>query len=207
MAKPRVLRDGASPAAATAEFILYACPGGELAAQIRTYLAQVRVCCGLNQAHRFMPHCTLTGFFHDAPASATAYGDQLNHLLTTLRPSQPTVQVTALTLRPDWHGLELAAPWLYQLALAFREQAQGTALVSPIRPKHWLHLSLAYGFAPHHAAALQALAQAHIAITSPVTWELRFYQRCRGNTWICHRRWPLMLVPGAGNKGDRGFKL
>lgn len=197
MARPKTLTDGASPATATAEFILYACPGGKLATQIRTYLTQVRLRCGLNQAHRFMPHCTLTGFFHDAPASATTYGEQIDHLLTTLRPSHPTVQVTALTLRPDWHGLELTAPWLYQLALAFREQAQGIAPVSPIRPKHWLHVSLAYGFAPHQAAALQALAEEHVAVTSPATWELRFYQRCRGNTWICHRRWPLVLTSRA----------
>ena len=45
------------------KLIVYACPVGELAEQLETYFSKSRLACGPNQAHQYMPHCTLTGFF------------------------------------------------------------------------------------------------------------------------------------------------
>lgn len=174
-------------------FILYACPVGPLAQQIDAYLEQAAVLCGPNKAHQYMPHCTLTGFFEDEPATAATYVTVLDGLLAEPQRSrvQPDVIIKAMLFKPEWHGLELVSPWLHQLALGFRDRAESTTLQSPIRSKNWLHLSLAYGFAPDHSDRLQQLAETHIDLASPVSWELRFYERRPDNDWICHQSWPL----------------
>ncbi|MEO0802793.1 MAG: hypothetical protein AAFY57_11025 [Cyanobacteria bacterium J06642_2] len=47
------------------ELILYACPVGSLVEQLDCYFQKSLQLCGHNTAHLYMPHCTLTGFFHD----------------------------------------------------------------------------------------------------------------------------------------------
>ncbi|MBE9100198.1 hypothetical protein [Vacuolonema iberomarrocanum] len=177
----------------TTQFILYACPEGLLGEQIKAYLARSVAACGANAAHQYMPHCTLTGFFEDVVDQATAYGDLLDRLLTAALPScsHPVITLSALIFRQNWHGLEVESPWLRQLALQFRDRAESPTRRSPIRPKSWLHLSLAYDFSPDHDAHLRQLAEADVNPDSPVTWSLRFYERRPGNQWICHRNWPL----------------
>lgn len=179
----------------TTQFILYACPEGPLAEQIKAYLERSAATCGTNAAHQYMPHCTLTGFFEDVVDQATAYGDLLNRLLTDALPSCPHPVITPSMLRfqPNWHGLELESPWLHQLALQFRDRRVGDSARSPIRPKSWLHLSLAYDFSPDQDARLRQLAETDVNPDSPVTWSLRFYERRPGNQWICHRNWPLPI--------------
>lgn len=180
-------------AQASTQLILYACPLGALAQQIDTYLQQAAADCGLNSAHQYMPHCTLTGFFEDYPPAVSIYAERLDQLLAERTPHRPdpVVTITGISFQPTWHGLELEAPWLHQLALAFRDRAESVTRLSPIRPKTWLHLSLAYGFTPEQASHLRHLAQIHINPASPVNWELRLYERRPGNGWICHRSWPL----------------
>jgi ubiquitin-associated SH3 domain-containing protein len=140
-----------------------------------------------------MPHCTLTGFFHDEEtavpiyihALAEAWGQQ-----SETRPS-PVVTITGLMLTEQFHGLTLAAPWLQRVTAVFAQTAHSPSRTNAIRPKDWLHLSLAYGFPPAQHAGLAALAQECIAINTAVAWELRFYQRHPDHTWTCHQQWPL----------------
>jgi len=42
------------------QFIVYACPQGELAEQIQDFYQESLDLCGFNAAHNYMPHCTLT---------------------------------------------------------------------------------------------------------------------------------------------------
>lgn len=175
----------------TCQFILYACPTGPLASQLDTYFHTSQAQCGPNTAHRYMPHCTLTGFFHDRAAAADGYLEQLETVYQRHRDRQEPVQVVGLEFRPGWQGLTLKAPTLKPLVLDFVRTSQSPTRQEAIRPKDWLHLSLAYGFAPNQALQLEYLARQLVNPNAPAGWELRFYQRDDGSRWCCHRRWPL----------------
>lgn len=172
------------------KLIVYACPVGELADQLETYFSKSRVNFGPNQAHQYMPHCTLTGFFEDTTHSIPKYTQTLERSLKRYRRSQPAppLAVTGMTFRDDWHGLELSSDWLKKLVLDFVCTATSPTRKTPLRPKDWLHLSLAYGFAPDQAEALKTLAQEVVDFTAPTDWELRFYQQNPALSWICHQR-------------------
>ena len=180
--------------------IVYACPTGELAEQIEQYFQQSLAVCGANAAHRYMPHCTLTGFFQDEETAIPLYVQALDDALNQAQPyPTPAITIQQLTFRPDWHGLELQSDWLKQAIATF-----ATLAVSPTRPdalrlKDWLHLSLAYEFQAEQSKALLQLAQKHIHLQSPVRWEVRFYQRHSSphspdQHWTCHQSWQLDSV-------------
>jgi ubiquitin-associated SH3 domain-containing protein len=174
------------------QFIVYACPTGELADQIATYFEKSAAQCGFNAAHQYMPHCTLTGFFWEQPKTAPRYVQTLERaykLLARSRP-HPAITVNKLTFRPDWHGLELEAPWLQKLMTYFTCTADSPSRKEPIRLKSWLHLSLAYDFSPEQESDLRELAETLVDPGAPVEWDLRFYQR-QQNRWICHTKLPL----------------
>lgn len=173
------------------QLILYACPIGPLAEQLETYFEKSQQICGPNAAHAYMPHCTLTGFFNDEESAIALYTDTLDTLLSQYcdRIPRPAVVIKQLTFRPDWHGLELEADWLKQLAADFAIAASTcpeSTRTESLRLKDWLHLSLAYEFNPTHEISLKHLADELIDIAAPVDWELRFYQRSPNNNWHCH---------------------
>ncbi len=173
--------------------ILYACPTGPLTHQIEQYWTEAIAQCGPNAAHQYMPHCSLTGFFHDDGSAIPTYLVELETLLTTFRETQPdpVIQVERLEIQSDFHGLILSCPWLLELVKAFAAQSQSTTRQDPIRLKTWPHLSLAYNFEPDHHDKLAHLARTYIDITAPVSWELRFYERRETGSWHCHQAWPL----------------
>lgn len=179
-----------------AKLIVYACPVGELATQLETYFAKSRSLCGANTAHQYMPRCTLTGFFEDSARAIPKYTQTLERSLKRLWRSQPhpPLAVEGFSFRPDWQGLELSSDWLRKLILDFVCTATSPTRKQPLRPKDWLHLSLAYGFLPEHAEKLQHLAQEVINPQAIVRWELRFYQRNTDGSWWCHQSLPLRTV-------------
>ena len=187
------------------KFIVYACPSGPLAEQLAVYFEKSRLLCGPNAAHQYMPHCTLTGFFEDVTSAVPTYMQKLERSLKRCQRSQPqpVLRVEDLAFRPDWHGLELSSDWLKKLILNFVCTATSPTRKTPLRPKDWLHLSLAYDFAPEQAAALKTLARDCVDPQAPVSWELRFYQRHPDNAWQCHQRLPLgdaaPVLEGVGN--------
>ncbi|MGB3614030.1 MAG: hypothetical protein WBA10_09570 [Elainellaceae cyanobacterium] len=174
--------------------ILYACPTGQLAQQIESYFERSQACYGRNKAHMYMPHCTLTGFFHDTTAAIPDYIHALDEALRGL-PSLTNagIEVRALTFRADWHGLELRSPWLQCLTTRFASGAPSTTRRDALRLKDWLHVSLAYGFDPAHGVGLRSLAEATVDTRSSCGWELRFYQR--QPRWVCH--WSCRIGPNA----------
>ena len=178
------------------KFIVYACPVGELANQLETYFAKSRLTCGPNSAHKYMPHCTLTGFFEEQARAVPNYTQKLERSYKRLRRSQPypVIDVKDLSFRPDWHGLELNSDWLKKVVLDFACTATSPTRTSPLRLKDWLHLSLAYDFQADHAETLATLAMDLIDPRATVQWELRFYQRNLDNRWICHQSLKLKSV-------------
>lgn len=202
------------------ELIVYACPIGEMACQLERYFEKSLAQCGVNAAHRYMPHCTLTGFFHDVESSISRYVEVLGNALTHARPSKPSspIIIKSLAFHENWHGLELESDWLKTLIADFAHCADSSTRMDDVRLKDWLHLSLAYDFDPTQSDRLKHLANACVDITAGVAWELRFYQRIRrhqhlrqdaqdaglvgtgsapgwevygGDRWFCHQAWQL----------------
>lgn len=186
------------------ELIVYACPLGNLAQAIDRYFTMSLAQWGENAAHRYMPHCSLTGFFQewavpgalDPTQTLEIYHDTLTTLFGDTRVRAiPTIAVKTLLFRSDWYGLELESPWIKSKIQEFIEILQiehrDPQELAPIRPKEWLHVSLAYEFSPIAALPLKELAQDLINPQLSVSWEVRLYQRLTGNQWTCHGRWEL----------------
>lgn len=173
------------------QFIFYACPVGPLAEQLAAYFERSQQACGPNAAHAYMPHCTLTGFFEDEESAIAHYIHTLEGTLLEYRRNIPTppILIKQLILRPRWHGLALEAPWLKQLIAIVATRVSPTQR-EPLRLKDWLHLSLAYKIDPACEPTLRQTASDLIDLSTPVAWELRFYQRS-GHQWHCHHRWSL----------------
>jgi ubiquitin-associated SH3 domain-containing protein len=175
-----------------AKYIIYACPAGRLAEQLDTYFTRTRVEHGPNAAHNYMPHCTLTGFFHDEPKALPLYIAALSQALAQHAPTpKPPLRVLGTEFHPQFHGLLLEAPWLQQVIAEFVRLAASPSRSEALRVKDWLHLSLAYEFLPEKHAALAALAQEIVDPFASVVWELRFYELHPESGWSCHAAWEL----------------
>lgn len=176
------------------ELILYACPIGPLAEQLDCFFQKSLQLCGPNTAHRYMPHCTLTGFFHDEGSSIPAYMDALERALSgTLTAASPEIAVTGMYFKQGFHFLAIASPWLQQLTATFAQLAQSSTRTDEIRLKTDLHVSLAYGFAPDMEETLRAIAEDLLEGEAADVggWELRFYERGDENQWFLHGSWAL----------------
>lgn len=175
------------------QLIVYACPLGPLAEQIEIYFNKSRSLCGPNKAHGYMPHCSLTGFFYDDPAQAQHYVERLEDCYQRYwsGSSRNRIGVKGMEFKPDWHGLLLDAPILKRMMQQFAQSSATPTCQEKIRPKSWLHLSLAYGFHGNQSKRLESLAQALIQPEREVNWQLRFYRREQGNGWLCYHQWEL----------------
>lgn len=174
-------------------FIVYACPTGPLAEQVQHFFDQSRAVFGPNPAHQYPPHCTLVSFFEDTVSSVPLYTRALLRAYNRVLRSQPrpAIVVKGFSFRPDWHGLELEAPWLQRLMVDFACTVASPTRRGPLRLKSWLHLSLAYEFPPEQAKNLSRLALQLVDPAAPVGWELRYYQRGQNRQWTCHQVLPL----------------
>jgi hypothetical protein len=63
--------------------------------------------------------------------------------------------------------------------------------VDRLRLRHWLHVSLAYGFVETDHEPLAALARRTVSVSAPAFWSLGIFQRHEDKTWTCHGRWLL----------------
>lgn len=181
------------------ELIVYACPTGPLGDSLNTFFVRSRDEIGPNSAHGYMPHCTLTGFFHDSEASVLFYVDALQAALSAnrLEGLESLVAIPAMRFDPEFHYLELVSPWLQKLTLCFAKfAADSPTRTDSLRCKDWLHVSLAYGFGPEQAGELRSLAQKLIDIESPVGWDLRLYERGPDGNWRTHYSAPICVPAG-----------
>lgn len=177
------------------QFIIYACPVGKLNSQIETYLIKSKKMYGKNTAHKYMPHCTLTGFFTDELSSIPVYLQALERAYTEAKTHKLLldIKIKKLTFKENWHGLELQANELKQLIINFTQLENSLTRQEKLRLKNWLHLSLAYDFNPEDGNNLQNLATEIIDLQASVNWELRFYQKKSDWSWECLKSWNLEL--------------
>lgn len=182
--------------------IVYACPTGALAEQLRDYLAASERRFGPNEAHRYPPHCTLTGFFHDEPESIGVYQEALEAALWRLGPErpEPPVTITDPKLENGFHRLVLESPWLLRLSDEFADLAWPVGRAGRPRLEKNPHLSLAYyhpicPFPKPMHEDLGKLAKATLELSQQVAWELRLYERRDGDKWHTHGAWPLDARP------------
>lgn len=159
------------------ELILYATPVGPLADAVDAYFAAAEP----TTANDYPPHCTLTGFFHREPRRADEVAAELQGLVNSAGPVPVDgVIVRSLHVGPDWVGLELHSPFCEALTAHFIADHRLEVNDDALRPKDWLHLSLAYG--ADDLAAHAAMASAMIDPTLPCTWEVGLWERA-GTDW------------------------
>ena len=177
------------------DFIVYVCPMGKLAQQLRAYFDAARAACGLNTAHHYMPHIPLTGFFYDQASAVPLYVSVMDGIVTALLPerpqAEPAIHMVGMRFQDDFHYLLVESHWLARLAAEFAAKADAPSRSNAILVKDFLHLSLAYGFQPHHGPRLAQLARELITCHSPAGWELRLYERDKSERWTQHAAWPI----------------
>ena len=182
---------------ATHELIVYARPVGVLADQIQAYCARARAECGENAAHHYMPHITLTGFFHDRASSIPMYFAALSAAVSQARLIRPTpiLQITEMRLGEQFQGLLIESAWLKQMIANFSRMTMSVTRTDALRLKVDLHLSLAYQFPVEQAACLAHLARERVDIAAPVSWQLCLYERviarAPDDQWQLHGLWKL----------------
>lgn len=161
------------------ELIFYATPTGALAEECRAYFEWAE--CRPTTAQTYPPHVTLTGFFHRTDEGV---GRAVNDVEGVLRrhghPPEGSVTVEELRIDTNWVGLVVTSDWLIDVTA----DLVGHHAVGPgddaLRPKDWLHLSLAYGvddLRPHAARAGSFDASADGG------WELGLYERRHDGSW------------------------
>jgi len=177
----------------TSELIIYACPTGPLAAGLDMFFERSRTEIGPNTAHRYMPHCTLTGFFHDTPDSIPVYAKALEAAYLRAAPTRPkaVMRITAIVLSDMFKYLKLESEWLVAMIADFAENVHSPSRSDELRLKTWLHLSLAYDHSTEQEHALNVLATKLVDPHSAAGWELRLYERLVGDQWTMHACWVL----------------
>lgn len=160
------------------ELILYATPTGELADSCREYWRRADEAGRTTTAQSFPPHCTLTGFFHrgrgrvaEVVAEAAQVAEEFG-----------SVEVADVRLEShgDWVGLGLDSDRLASAIDRFVELHRVFAGEDRLRPKSWLHLSLAYGdgvVPAWHAELAATLVQ-----PCTVPWTIGLWRRA-GARW------------------------
>ncbi len=172
------------------ELILYATPLGPLAEAIDAYFHRVAAELGPTVAQTYPPHCSLTGFFRRDDRGAGQAIEQIGSRVDGAGPVPAgAVEVVGLTTSDRWVGLELRSPWLIDLTAAVAEEHRPGPGDDALRPKDWLHLSLAYGHPGGDQIDLGAhgrLATEMVDPTAAARWEVAVWERHPNGSWHRH---------------------
>ena len=167
------------------ELILYACPSGPLADDLDAYFSEVTSRFGPTTAQTYPVHCTLTGFFRRRGERADEVLAHLGEVLTDLGPPPSgAVTIERLGVHDGWVGLELTSPWLLELIDAVVAADVPHDDEDALRPKDWLHVSLAYGV--DDLVPYVEFARETLDLTGPVGWEVRLWERNVNGAWTQH---------------------
>ncbi len=166
------------------DLILYATPTGQLAEVCGAYFSKASVL-GSTVAQTYPPHCTLTGFFRREPHQVPAVVREIQATSAQLGPlPDDAVEIVALRHERSWVGLELWSPWLRAFTAEFAARHKLGAGDDALRPKDWLHLSLAYG----QDLELERYNDLAASLFTPVPrggWAIGLWER-RDTSWIHH---------------------
>ncbi|MEL7156343.1 MAG: hypothetical protein AAFN30_07065 [Actinomycetota bacterium] len=162
--------------------ILYATPTGALADACDRYFA---ACQGLapTTAQTYPPHCTLTGFFHRPAERVAEVVAEVQGLIDHAGPVPArAVANTGLRCDDDWVGFELQSDWLQERTAEVTAVHRLHPGDDALRPKSWLHLSLAYGvddLAPYRRLAIEH----GLDHPPPGGWEVALWTRSASGAW------------------------
>lgn len=161
------------------ELIFYATPTGELADECRGYFDWAAA--EPTTAQTYPPHITLTGFFRRTHRGAERATVDVDRLIDRHgHPPAASVTIDEVRIDPKWVGLVISSQWLIDVTA----DLVGHHALGPgddaLRPKDWLHLSLAYGVDDLSARATRAAA---FDAERPGGWQLGLYERHFDGTW------------------------
>ncbi|MCP5025089.1 MAG: hypothetical protein GY929_02285 [Actinomycetia bacterium] len=178
------------PDPGVSELIVYATPTGELAGQCERFWTFARRT-GSTTAQTYPPHVTLTGFFRRPSSQVESMVGELE-LARAAAPGPPLVEVVAVRYqRLDeggglWLGLEVRSRHLHEVVAAL-VASNDPGNHDRLRPKDWLHLSLAYG----GISDLGRYRRAALVMVDPgarTEWELGLWERTPAGEWHQHCR-------------------
>ncbi|MEM7141845.1 MAG: 2'-5' RNA ligase family protein [Actinomycetota bacterium] len=161
-----------------AELILYATPTGPLADALVDRFA-ILAERSPTTAQTYPPHCTLTGFFHRDHDAVDRIVAEFADLDADVAPAT-AVTVDRLRVSDEWVGLEISSPWLLDVTERFLAGHVLAAGDDALRPKDWLHLSIAYGEGDLTTAA--ALC-ADLDPDLPSGWRVGLWERRQDGSW------------------------
>lgn len=171
------------------ELIVYLTPIGPLGNACERYLAMTKRNLGPTTAHTYPPHISLTGFFRRTSKRAdeviAEFGARFGENL--IAPPE-SVKVIGLKKSANWVGLEVQSTWAQERVAEFVEHHVVQPGDDAIRPKDWLHLSLAYGALPDDVplASYGTVAREEVDPSLAGTWTLGLWERSADGNWIHH---------------------
>ncbi|KAK9302435.1 hypothetical protein QLX08_005579 [Tetragonisca angustula] len=157
------------------QYVLYACPTGELAEQLMRFWSESKELVW-NGAHNYMPHITLVSFF-EAPDESTE--ELVNILESIVNQDELSDNIELETyISPNFMGLfvkEINAEWLKNIAIRYANKLSSLGISAEPQIKS-LHLTLAYQFPSNLYQQLRLMVE-KLTLTCPTNWELRLYSR------------------------------
>ncbi|MEM9042951.1 MAG: hypothetical protein AAGD33_23960, partial [Actinomycetota bacterium] len=133
-------------------------------------------------AQTYPVHCTLTGFFRREGDRADAVLARLSAVVDSFGPApRGAVRVDRLGVHDEWVGLELTSSWLLDVIAAVVAADDPGTDEDALRPKDWLHVSLAYGvddLAPYASFARQT-----VDASLDASWRVGFWERHPDGRW------------------------
>ncbi len=180
------------------ELILYATPTGPLAAACERFWRAADQGPGPTLAQTYPPHASLTGFFRRSAERLPSLIENIEEAIDGASPrSAHPIAVMGLVAHESWLGLQLESPWLDRFIQVICLLAEPVADEDALRPKDWLHLSLAYGKEEPRPDidAYYDLAEPIVDPGLDAGWNLDLWERRPNGSWHCHRSWPLTLEP------------
>ncbi len=171
------------------ELIIYLTPVGALSQACDAYFAATQRTLGATTAHSYPPHVTLTGFFRRTPERAeevvAEFGRVFNDVLVA---PETGVKVTGLQASPEWVGLVVESDWAKARVAEFVDGHAVGDGDDALRPKDWLHLSLAYGNLPDGVplTSYEEVARRDVDPDIASSWRLGLWERTPDGAWIHH---------------------
>ena len=168
------------------ELIFYATPTGSMAAACEAIFGELEST--PTTAQTYPPHCTLTGFFRRRPERVAPIVATAQDFIDGFGPIESATVQAAVGEHSGWVGLELASPLLHKAIEGFVQATDVEPGEDALRPKDWLHLSLAYPLNPDVDYSALALQRRSALTTSSDPWELGLWERNADGSWLRHTR-------------------
>lgn len=174
------------------ELILYATPTGDLQRQCDAYFEHLNLRGWHTTAQTYPPHITLTGFFWRSPATHAQVVRSVGAVVEEFGPIEPdAVRIERIGHHDAWVGLEISSQALADLT----HRVVGADIYNPdedaMRPKDWLHLSLAYGDLAGGAKLtdLANLARVLVDPNASAGWEVGLWERLPNGRAVHGANW------------------